>query len=250
MVSAHRLRPRMSSCSLNPHQASSTGTSTWGEDDVVYCTGRGQRGDQTFTSGNKRILEHQQDGTALRIFRGTGGTITYAWPAATTDREPLTIHPDRVTTMTDRTAGLKAARTKDSNDKRRRVLQTVKAMETAGQPITATAVATARGCVHLARLRRRHPRAPRRRPSGPDVLPAAADHRRSRPTDHQGLAAIHRAAVSRGGSSTRCAARRRHRDTPTRRPAAVHLPGVRGRTPPTPGAEVRGGAHPDPDHPG
>jgi len=48
-----------------------------------------------------------------------------------------------MTTMTDRTAALKAARAKDSNDKRRRVLQTVKAMESAGQPITAAAVATA-----------------------------------------------------------------------------------------------------------
>ena len=47
--------------------------------------------------------------------------------------------------MTDRTAALKAARAKDSNDKRRRVLQTMKAMETAGQPITAAAVATAAG---------------------------------------------------------------------------------------------------------
>ena len=42
-----------------------------------------------------------------------------------------------MTTMTDRTAALKAARAKDSNDKRRRVLQTMKTMETAGQPITA-----------------------------------------------------------------------------------------------------------------
>ena len=47
--------------------------------------------------------------------------------------------------MTDRTAALKAARAKDSNDKRRRVLQTLNAMETAGQPITAAAVAAAAG---------------------------------------------------------------------------------------------------------
>jgi hypothetical protein len=50
-----------------------------------------------------------------------------------------------MTTITDRTAALKAARAKDSNDKRRRVLQTMKAMETAGQPITAAAVAAAAG---------------------------------------------------------------------------------------------------------
>jgi hypothetical protein len=50
-----------------------------------------------------------------------------------------------MTTMTDRTAALKAARAKESNDKRRRVLQTLNAMETAGQPITAAAVAAAAG---------------------------------------------------------------------------------------------------------
>ena len=44
-----------------------------------------------------------------------------------------------MTTMTDRTAALKAARAKDSNDKRRRVLQTINTMQTAGQPITAAA---------------------------------------------------------------------------------------------------------------
>ena len=47
--------------------------------------------------------------------------------------------------MTDRTAALKVARAKDSNDKRRRVLQTINTMQTAGQPITAAAVATAAG---------------------------------------------------------------------------------------------------------
>ena len=50
-----------------------------------------------------------------------------------------------MTTMTDRTAALKAARAKDSNDKRRRVLQTINTMQTAGQPITAAAVAAAAG---------------------------------------------------------------------------------------------------------
>lgn len=50
-----------------------------------------------------------------------------------------------MTTMPDRTAGLKAARAKDSNDKRRRVLTTLKTMQTAGQPITAAAVAAAAG---------------------------------------------------------------------------------------------------------
>ena len=50
-----------------------------------------------------------------------------------------------MTTMTNRTAALKAARAKASNDKRRRVLQILKAMETDGQLITAAAVAAAAG---------------------------------------------------------------------------------------------------------
>jgi len=50
-----------------------------------------------------------------------------------------------MTAITDRTAALKAARAKESSDKRRRVLQTMKAMETTGQPITAAAVAAAAG---------------------------------------------------------------------------------------------------------
>ena len=50
-----------------------------------------------------------------------------------------------MTTTTDRAAALKAVRAKDSNDKRRRVLQTINTMQTAGQPITAAAVATAAG---------------------------------------------------------------------------------------------------------
>lgn len=45
----------------------------------------------------------------------------------------------------DRTAALRAARAKDSQDKRRRVLAAVQALETAGAPITAAAVATTAG---------------------------------------------------------------------------------------------------------
>lgn len=45
----------------------------------------------------------------------------------------------------DRTAGLRAARAKDSQDKRRRALAALHALETAGTPITAAAVAQAAG---------------------------------------------------------------------------------------------------------
>jgi chromosome segregation ATPase len=45
----------------------------------------------------------------------------------------------------DRTAGLRAARTKDSHDKRRCALTAIQALEAAGTPITAAAVAQAAG---------------------------------------------------------------------------------------------------------
>jgi hypothetical protein len=50
-----------------------------------------------------------------------------------------------MTATPDRTAGLRAARAKDSQDKRRRALAAVQALETAGTPVTATAVATTAG---------------------------------------------------------------------------------------------------------
>jgi hypothetical protein len=50
-----------------------------------------------------------------------------------------------MTTTTARTSALRAARAKDSQDKRRRALAAVQALESAGVPITAAAVATAAG---------------------------------------------------------------------------------------------------------
>lgn len=50
-----------------------------------------------------------------------------------------------MSTTTDRTAALRAARAKDSHDKRRRVLAAVQALEAAGTPVTAAAVATTAG---------------------------------------------------------------------------------------------------------
>ncbi|GAA3635713.1 hypothetical protein [Microlunatus ginsengisoli] len=51
---------------------------SWREDGFFYYTGRGQRGNQTFTSGNLAILNYQQDGRALRLFEGARGIVTYA----------------------------------------------------------------------------------------------------------------------------------------------------------------------------
>ena len=50
-----------------------------------------------------------------------------------------------MTATLDRTAGLRAARAKDSHDKRRRALAAIHALEAAGTPITAAAVAHAAG---------------------------------------------------------------------------------------------------------
>ncbi len=46
----------------------------------------------------------------------------------------------------DKTAGLRAARAKDSQDKRARVLAAIQALETAGAPITAAAIASPPQC--------------------------------------------------------------------------------------------------------
>ena len=53
----------------------------------------------------------------------------------------MTTQPDRAA----RTAALRAARTKDSQDKRRRALNAVQALESADAPVTAAAVASAAG---------------------------------------------------------------------------------------------------------
>jgi hypothetical protein len=50
-----------------------------------------------------------------------------------------------MTTTPDRTTGLRAARAKDSADKRRRAIDAIHALEAAGTPITASAVAQAAG---------------------------------------------------------------------------------------------------------
>jgi hypothetical protein len=50
-----------------------------------------------------------------------------------------------MSTTADRTAGLRAARAQDSADKRRRVREAITALEAAGTPITAAAIARAAG---------------------------------------------------------------------------------------------------------
>ena len=55
---------------------------------VFYYTGRGQRGDPLFESGNLAILNHEHDGRALRVFEGAGGTVTYVGRFELADDQP------------------------------------------------------------------------------------------------------------------------------------------------------------------
>jgi hypothetical protein len=45
--------------------------------DVFHYTGMGQRGDQAMKSGNRAVLRHEDEGRAVRLFRGVGGDVTY-----------------------------------------------------------------------------------------------------------------------------------------------------------------------------
>jgi hypothetical protein len=60
----------------------------WREDGRFHYTGEGQRGDQQMKSGNKSILEHEQDGRALRLFTGARGTVRYEGEFVLDPEEP------------------------------------------------------------------------------------------------------------------------------------------------------------------
>lgn len=49
----------------------------WDEDGVFHYTGEGQGGDQRMQRGNAAILNHRQNGKALRVFQGVGGVVRY-----------------------------------------------------------------------------------------------------------------------------------------------------------------------------
>lgn len=60
----------------------------WDTDGSFLYTGRGQRGDQQFVSGNKAIRDHAEDGRALRLFEGAGGFVTYVGEFVLDDVQP------------------------------------------------------------------------------------------------------------------------------------------------------------------
>jgi hypothetical protein len=49
----------------------------WRADGCFHYTGEGQRGDQQMKSGNAAILNHAEEGRALRVFMGARGQVTY-----------------------------------------------------------------------------------------------------------------------------------------------------------------------------
>jgi hypothetical protein len=49
----------------------------WREDGCFHYTGEGQYGDQVMKSGNAAILNHENEGRALRVFMGARGRIVY-----------------------------------------------------------------------------------------------------------------------------------------------------------------------------
>jgi len=49
----------------------------WQKDDCFHYTGEGQYGDQQMKSGNASILNHAEEGRALRVFLGARGVVTY-----------------------------------------------------------------------------------------------------------------------------------------------------------------------------
>ena len=49
----------------------------WMADGCFHYTGEGQHGDQQMKSGNTAILNHINEGRALRVFQGTSGTVIY-----------------------------------------------------------------------------------------------------------------------------------------------------------------------------
>lgn len=49
----------------------------WADGGIFKYSGEGQKGDQTFSRGNKAVRDHALDGKALRLFEGTSGVVRY-----------------------------------------------------------------------------------------------------------------------------------------------------------------------------
>ncbi|WP_113705278.1 restriction endonuclease [Nonomuraea lactucae] len=60
----------------------------WMPDGLFHYSGEGQYGDQRMMSGNASILNHKQQGKALRVFQGARGTVTYLGKFEVDDQDP------------------------------------------------------------------------------------------------------------------------------------------------------------------
>lgn len=58
--------------------------------DVVLYYGEGQQGDQALTHGNRAILNHKEQGRALRLFRGAGPIVEYLGEYEIFEDDPYT----------------------------------------------------------------------------------------------------------------------------------------------------------------
>jgi hypothetical protein len=56
--------------------------------DRFHYTGMGQRGDQQFVAGNDAVLQHADEGRALRLFKGARGTVRYLGEFALDESAP------------------------------------------------------------------------------------------------------------------------------------------------------------------
>ncbi|MFI7148194.1 restriction endonuclease [Nonomuraea sp. NPDC050022] len=60
----------------------------WMPDGLFHYSGEGQYGDQRMVSGNASILNHKQEGRALRVFQGARGTVTYLGKFEVDEKDP------------------------------------------------------------------------------------------------------------------------------------------------------------------
>ncbi|WP_369356514.1 restriction endonuclease [Streptomyces sp. cg2] len=60
----------------------------WMPDGRFHYSGEGQKGDQKMVSGNAAIVNHREEGRALRVFQGARGTVTYRGEFVIDQEEP------------------------------------------------------------------------------------------------------------------------------------------------------------------
>ena len=61
----------------------------WAPDGRFHYTGEGQRGDQQLIQGNRTVLEHREQGRALRLFRADRRMVTYIGEFELEEKNPF-----------------------------------------------------------------------------------------------------------------------------------------------------------------